>query len=476
MLKVIPPGSYDFGEEQLKPIRYSSKGLVGHDYSDLVKAAGEEAAIRAKKLSFKPGEYPVHLIALGSTESVGPNRNGDGFKEAACRKYHDTFVKYGRYYRNHKNKDKSKSYGIIKESWYNEEMKRVELIVALNGTKKAAEENGGLVAEKEIDTIEKGGEVPVSMCCHVPYDVCSGCGHKSKTKDEYCDERICTKYGGLKENMGKLFEDGHILHADNPKPKFFDISTVFRPADRTAYILGKLASHGGIFKSGAEIADELGLSLPEHIAIDFSGVGGLYKQASFSKLKKFAEMESKIDKQICEDSLYEDSIFDYVKKPKPFTDQMFSMLESFAMEKIALSVPDFLRVLGVQESDVGDLSRVVRSKLPGIYSRMLKSSEFGDLISNNPYMRSCTPSYYYSCFASSEYKPLFSSDSKFMLKRAYKLACKGYKKEDIDRAYQKCKNIYGEDLADFFSSQYALYKIAFAIKSENYVSKVSTSL
>ena len=72
------------------------------------------------------------------------------------------------------------------------------------------------------------------MACRIPFDVCSGCGHKARTRAEYCKAATC-KYGGCHDNLGKIAADGHILHVDNPNPSFFDISNVFRPADRTAY-------------------------------------------------------------------------------------------------------------------------------------------------------------------------------------------------------------------------------------------------
>ncbi len=125
MTKIILPDAYDFGDRTTQIVGISSRGLRGNDLSTFIKRAGVKMADMMTKLSFAPGEVPIHLIAIGATEYYGPNRNGDGFSEACCRKYHDTFVKHARWYRNHKNKDKSKSYGIIKASSYNENMHRL---------------------------------------------------------------------------------------------------------------------------------------------------------------------------------------------------------------------------------------------------------------------------------------------------------------------------------------------------------------
>ena len=105
MIKIISPDSQHFGESVSSIIKVSSNGLVGSDLSTFIKRAGASGPSLLKGLDFKPGEQPIHMIAIGSTEAYGPNRNGDGFKEATCRKHHSSFVKHARWYRNHKNKD-----------------------------------------------------------------------------------------------------------------------------------------------------------------------------------------------------------------------------------------------------------------------------------------------------------------------------------------------------------------------------------
>ena len=144
-------------------------------------------------------------------------------------------------------------------------MNRIELIVALNGNEKAAEANGGLVADKEMEKLASGKDISVSMACRVPYDVCSYCGNKAVTRADYCDDiengGHC-KAGGLKHNMCKTASvDGEIvrLYADNTKPMFFDISNVVIPADRIAYTSGIVKHAYGEVISGAELAELYGL-------------------------------------------------------------------------------------------------------------------------------------------------------------------------------------------------------------------------
>lgn len=245
MIKIIDPDSQQLGENVPRLVKLSNRGLHGNDLRALIKLAGHWIVGEMKKTAMAPGEVPIHLIAIGAGERYLSNRNGDRFLEKVCRDYHHTFVtkpvtKEGAYwYRNHSNKDPLKSYGIVKASYFNDDMKRIELLVALNGTKEAAERNGGLVAEEELQKLASDIPIAVSMACRVGFDKCSGCGHESRTRDEYCDESTCP-YGGLKNNMSKVANDGHVLCADNPHPSFFDISNVGRPADRIAYVLGEV--------------------------------------------------------------------------------------------------------------------------------------------------------------------------------------------------------------------------------------------
>lgn len=73
--------------------------------------------------------------------------------------------------------------------------------------------------------------------CRVPYDICSWCGNKAATRDDYCTEEKCAA-GGCKDHLAQLVKvagDVHHLHVVNDQPWWFDISKVWRPADRIAY-------------------------------------------------------------------------------------------------------------------------------------------------------------------------------------------------------------------------------------------------
>ena len=114
---------------------------------------------------------------MSAGEFYGSNRNGDYFPEGALKEYHKTFEALGHVYRHHVNKDPKKSMGRVMFSHYNPEMHRVELILELDRKK----------SEDILTRLDKGDLPAVSMGCRVPWDECSICGNRAKTRKEYCD-------------------------------------------------------------------------------------------------------------------------------------------------------------------------------------------------------------------------------------------------------------------------------------------------
>jgi len=383
MLKIIPPRSYDFQEQPVQPLRVSSRGLVGTDKRAAEDRCGDVFLATLRRDPPQKDEMAIHVIALGDGEHFGPNRNGDYFSKEACRKYHDTFVKHARWYRGHANKDPARSYGIVKKSYYNPKAGRIELLVYLNAAPSAARRNGGKVADMELEKLASGEELPVSMATRVPYDVCSGCGNRAATRAEYCNHTVCVKYGGLQENIGKTFEDGHTLCALNPVCDWFDISAVVKPADRIAYTLGvyqavKEASADGRVKCGAELAEELELAIPSWY-IKTAGIGQSVEQHKI--LEKLAEYEKLVEKSpeyrkklqevarlFCQD-LHGLPTFDSEEQKAAFMT---------ALTKCAglLSPPAFFKLLGIQAG--GNLS--------GMYRRVLNEPDVLSILECNPYL------------------------------------------------------------------------------------------
>jgi len=401
MTKLITPGSQDFSEPVAQLIKFSRRGLRGSDMDTFVKRASVRLFDKLSSVKFGPGEIPVHLIAIGATEKFGCNRNGDGFKEVTCREYHPTFVKYARWYREHQSRDKSKSRGIVKLSDYNERMSRVELVIALNGTKEAAERNGGLIADAEQEKLARDEDIGVSMGCSVSEDICSGCGHHAKTRAQYCGPEECTKYGGLRDNLAKTFEDGHILHADNPDPTFFDISNVQRPADRIAQTIGRAKfaaeyeqmvkcarARGGAEAGGAALAEKMGVAPPLWLLTEGPWSDKrIVKQLSV--MEPLIELENALAKTGA-DTL--DRAFDQSVQPvRTFAPaphiKTAHIVAALADKKCMLPLSSFIAIVAQQDpSDAEKTASEVAPRLPGVYNRLASDPRLEEDLRQNPYL------------------------------------------------------------------------------------------
>jgi len=183
------------------------------------------------------------IVALGAADYWGSNVNGDAFFEKDLLETqtlmesmknpapytsqpmprYKTFS-FAKIRKHHQNKDHHPDYGHVELSSYDSNMKRVLLVVAVD-RKKAPD----IVAEAEA-----GNSIVWSMGCKVARDVCSICGNASKSVKDYCDH--------LKFQMNQMLPSGEKVYAVNPTPRFFDISKVLIPADKTAFTLMKVAS------------------------------------------------------------------------------------------------------------------------------------------------------------------------------------------------------------------------------------------
>lgn len=382
-VKIIPPGSYDFGEQVVQHVKIARDGRFhGNDLRDFIKRAGYQFAHKIRDLDLKAGDVPVHILAIGSTEYFGVNRNADGFREKICMACHPTFVKYARLYRNHQNKDPEKSYGYIKESAYNDRMHRIELLGIYNGTKEAARRNGGLVADEEMNSIESGLDMPGSMACRVPYDVCTSCGNKARNRKEYCrgnDEGGSCPDGGLFSKIGAVVanDESPILGADNIDPLFFDYSKVARGADRTSFILSNhIKAANAAIIGGAALAEHWGITAPAYL--DETGdAADMYKIAC-----RLAAIESGLGPQ-------DRWLLAFQNQTKTAWHNhgalMGEALQALAMAKIAMPIEGFVQLVN-DEVQSEQIAERVRNYLPGIFGRLVKSGEIHKLIESNPFL------------------------------------------------------------------------------------------
>jgi len=259
-----------------KDIQFSTQGTLGQCFAEAVhitrKGGGLEkiAGVRHPKIesylkSLRPdSRYQYVLMTpMGAFEYWGMNVNGDIFPVLSLS--YDMFehgnalrvakaledrwlapfgkkIPPGNYttfgyrtfegaerYRHHVNKDPRLSYGQVVLSVWNPLMHRVEVVVRHDREKAKA-----VGAEDILEDLDEGKSRQISMGCKVPFDVCTVCGHISRTPGDYCDH--------LRLQMGSILDDGTIVGAVNFFPRFFEISDVFIPAAKESGVLMKVAS------------------------------------------------------------------------------------------------------------------------------------------------------------------------------------------------------------------------------------------
>jgi hypothetical protein len=186
-----------------------------------------------KNVAPEPGKTVVLVIGLGDHETYGANRNGDGFPSRPVKgkidpdevltKHYQSYDK-AHVFEHHVNNDPAKAIGRVKKAFWNPAMRRVELVEDFDNAK----------APHLLEKIANGEYGAKSMGCRIKYDVCTNCGNKAKTRADYCDH--------LKYAMSRVDPNSGIQNAAlNPSPDFFDSSWVIRPADRTGFMMKKVA-------------------------------------------------------------------------------------------------------------------------------------------------------------------------------------------------------------------------------------------
>lgn len=471
--KVIPPSGWDYGMPIVSMLKVSSQGLRGSDFDGFVKRAGHYFADKFRDFKCAKDQIPLHVIAMGATEHWGPNRNGDGFKEATLKKYGNTFIskpvtKQGAYwYRNHKNKQPLESYGIVKDAWYNPDMKRQELLLLLNAEKSAADRNGfGLIADKELEKIAKGEDIPVSMACRVPFDKCAYCQNQARTRAEYCTEAMC-KAGGCKDNLAKVVKVGNDvfhMHVDNPNPSFFDISNVFRGADRTAYAgpadyIQKAAADGH-YVGGAEMAELLGVEAPLSVALDTDTA--YITSSRIRNQVKLAYGLAGLEGQRQECTEREKRAFDSRLQPpldlSPITEptQVQKGLAALADEKIVLKLADFSRITG-RVKEASEAARL----LPGVFGRLTQNGNLVRALETNQYGPSDSyPSDRLRAWAKHAAET-YSLDPAFVGRRAMRSEIRSYTPPSINmNGTEKVAWDEVSPEAEKLATDYALYQVS----------------
>lgn len=387
MIKYLDPLSFQFDQIVAERVKVSSRGLRGNDLNAFIKRAGVNFIDSLHQL--RPGEVPVHWLAVGATEHYGANRNGDGFDHEDCRDYHDTFSKYGHYFRDHQNKADNLRYGRIVKSAYHEPMHRIELLIGLFEDAEAAARAGelGRVADKELEKLARGEDLPGSMACRVRHDVCNRCGNKAADRSEYCDVTAvklarrtipaCTGFG-CKQGLTKVGADGVMQFVHNPRPVFFDFSGVYRNADRIALSMGvleKAASAGSI--GGAAMAGRLAITAPGAVVRDMASPGAAIQ---FDELTAMARAErTQADWASFDGGLKSANAIEFPKAVTPA-----AVFRAAADAGVLLPVDAWLSLVGGKQAEAA--ADTVASRLPGVFSRMLADDATIDQLESNPYM------------------------------------------------------------------------------------------
>lgn len=471
-IKIITPDAYDFGMEQFSLVKLARNGLTGADRQNFEKRAASSLLSDIPFLREKVAadEALAHLLAVGATEYYSANRNGDGFRQKVCREYHPTFVKFAKFYRNHKNKDPSISYGRVVKSAYNEPMQRIELLVALNTNEEAARRNNGFVADKELEKLASGRDLPVSMACHVDNDVCSYCGNVARTTRDYCVGTMYgghCKAGGLRDHIGSLVDiDGalHQLHADNPRPQFFDISHVPRGADRIAYITGLLeksaADRGGVVKS-AEIAEQLHMRIPAVLLCPAFASRTTHELVKLAQqLAEQAATFTPTDVPTAYRYACHHEWCDDVEIPANFQKEAQVYFRAFADAGILLPLAPFVAFATNMPMDkAAEVAEVIRCELPGAYDRLLEDPMLANRLEQSVYRPAPAASGYHRACAE-KLAQNFAITPREIEKRAIRaslnnLSLPAFRTPVVNRT-KTAADSAGVTLAD----EYALYKLA----------------
>jgi hypothetical protein len=227
MYKLLTFAGYDHAGPHIFPIEPDRERTVGHIKMARPLPPRVEHYIKtAKPIA---GKTQLLIDALGAGEYYGPNSNGDHFPEEALRHDGDdygfrTFEKYAHVFKHHINGDPARAYGDrVTLSEYDPLMHRVLLVVSIHDDK----------CRDILSDIANGRYPACSMGAKVPFDICSICKNKARTRAEYCPH--------LRYQMRKILPDGRQVCAINTLPKFFDISFVVIGAEKAAHVLKKVA-------------------------------------------------------------------------------------------------------------------------------------------------------------------------------------------------------------------------------------------
>jgi len=232
--------------------------LLDLNYLDKLAANEIDGEVGSFINSLRPRKGRIYVlnVALGDSDIWGTNNNGEFFfGKRELTDYPNILAKFpflskyrygglqtdhpdfgsstftsgpAHFFDHHRNKDIARAHGRCIFDHYNPVMQRVELIFELWPDKMRANGAGDI-----LDMLENDIPIRSSMGCRVPWDMCSICNNIARTKRYYCE---C-----LLHKMNQVLNDGRRVGPLNFFARFHDMSRVRTNADKSSYVLKKVA-------------------------------------------------------------------------------------------------------------------------------------------------------------------------------------------------------------------------------------------
>ena len=296
--------------------------------------------------------------------------------------------------------------------------------------------------------------------CDVASDCCSACSNRATTLGDYCDH--------LKNDMMDLTKEGHQVYAINDKPLFHDISGVFKPADKIAFALRKVAS-GGVMSS-AELASLHGMAPRLDIMRKYAGVK---PSKRVSLLSKLAVIEKEIltasSGEPIEDLMlpfkggcpgieqFDDSTVNALKGEDPG-----ALFGSMKNKMVVMPFETFLKIVAGDGADqIGPTADKAKELLPGVFGRLLESPDMESSLSDGSYEPSGLCGGRELEEKISRLVGSHSLAAEPVKSRVIKITISGSPKGS-EAEMPKCASKINDAAADFLAKEYARYVISFA--------------
>ena len=365
----------------------------GFETSGLKKRASMFTDI-IKTFERRPGYEYIHLVSVADGCTYGPNSRADFYNGEPCEiqiphpekgcptivvldggisKYHDTFLKSGGVYTEHRNKhsvNPPKSQGYIVAAAYNKPMKRGELIIGVNSD----------AWRDDLEKLSNGNPLKFSIGFDATRDRCSLCGHVAHTEDEHCEH--------VKMNPGQWDEQGNAVYMISDQGVYHDISRVRVPAERIAFSLRKVASGEtvdfGILQTNPEA---LRFMLKTSAALKrYETVKKLAKiekqipaAASDTELNKhlLKHFANKLDKKASADAVRELHRFiDFAHTP-----EVFGALKD---RHCVLNPEEFLQLIAPEQATPRNVE-IIQGGLPGIFEDIWTRPDLDEFCEDTAY-------------------------------------------------------------------------------------------